>query len=186
MYKRQVLYFLSLYFQDIQGYDALETGVGFLLPTAIVVAGSTLAGQAVTRWGLRRTLVIALAIGSLGALAVALKMSPGGSYAELVPGLVLLSIGDGVVFTTMFIAAATGVADREQGVAAAIASTATGVGAAVGLALLVLVANAGTADLAGEPLHIATADGLRAAVLAVAAGIAAMVGVAMTLPRAKR
>ena len=181
-----VLYFLSLYFQDIQGYDALETGVGFLLPTAIVVAGSTLAGQAVTRWGLRRTLVIALAIGSLGALAVALKMSPGGSYAELVPGLVLLSIGDGVVFTTMFIAAATGVADREQGVAAAIASTATGVGAAVGLALLVLVANAGTADLAGEPLHIATADGLRAAVLAVAAGIAAMVGVAMTLPRAKR
>jgi len=80
----------------------------------------------------------------------------------------------------------TGVADREQGVAAAIASTATGVGAAVGLALLVLVANAGTADLAGEPLHIATADGLRAAVLAVAAGIAAMVGVAMTLPRAKR
>ena len=94
--------------------------------------------------------------------------------------------GDGVVFTTMFIAAATGVADREQGVAAAIASTATGVGAAVGLALLVLVANAGTADLAGEPLHTATADGLRDAVLAVAAGIAAMVGVAMTLPRAKR
>lgn len=92
--------------------------------------------------------------------------------------------GDGVVFTTMFIAAATGVADREQGVASAIASTATGVGAAVGLALLVLVANAGTADLAGEPLRTATADGLRAAVLVVAAGIAAMAAVAMTLPRA--
>ena len=84
----------------------------------------------------------------------------------------------------MFIAAATGVADREQGVASAIASTATGVGAAVGLALLVLVANAGTADLTGEPLRTATADGLRAAVLVVAAGIAAMAAVAMTLPRA--
>jgi MFS family permease len=33
-----VLYFLTLYFQDVRGYDALETGVGFLLPTAVVVA----------------------------------------------------------------------------------------------------------------------------------------------------
>ena len=39
-----VLYFLSIYFQDVRGYDALETGVGFLLPTAFVVAGSALAG----------------------------------------------------------------------------------------------------------------------------------------------
>jgi hypothetical protein len=29
------------------------------------------------------------------------------TYIELIPGLVALSIGDGVVFTTMFIAAAT-------------------------------------------------------------------------------
>jgi hypothetical protein len=52
--------------------------------------------------------------------------SPDGSYVELIPGMVALSIGDGVVFTTMFIAAATGVADREQGIASGIASTAPG------------------------------------------------------------
>ena len=46
-----LLYFLSLYFQDVRGYDALETGVGFLLPTAFVVAGSTLAGRLVTASG---------------------------------------------------------------------------------------------------------------------------------------
>ena len=97
-------------------------------------------------------------------------MSPDGSYAALIPGLVLLSIGDGVVFTTMFIAAGTGVADREQGVASGIASTSTSIGAAVGLALLVLVANSGTDGLAGEALRIATADGLSTAVLVVAAG----------------
>ena len=96
-------------------------------------------------------------------------MSPDGSYAALIPGLVLLSIGDGVVFTTMFIAAGTGVADGEQGVASGIASTSTSIGAAVGLALLVLVANSGTDGLAGEALRIATADGLSTAVLVVAA-----------------
>src|SRR5262249_52795687 len=31
-----VLYFLSIYFQEILGYDALQTGVGFLIPTAVV------------------------------------------------------------------------------------------------------------------------------------------------------
>ena len=77
-------------------------------------------------------------------------MSPDGSYAALVPGLVALSIGDGVVFTTMFIAAGTGVADREQGIASGIASTSTSIGAAVGLAVLVLVANAGTDGLHGR------------------------------------
>ena len=176
-----VLYFLSIYFQDVRGYDALETGIGFVLPTVVVVAGSALAGQLVTRFGLRRTLVSALAVGALGAAAIGLTMSPDGSYAALVPGLVALSVGDGVVFTTMFIAAATGVSDREQGVASGIASTGSGIGAALGLAVLVLVANAGTHGLDDDQLRIATADGISGAVLVVAGGIAITMLVALTL-----
>jgi MFS family permease len=181
-----VLYFLTIYFQVAHGHDALETGVRFLLPTAFVVTGSALAGQVVTRCGVRPTLVAALAIGALGALALGGAMSPDASYSALVPGLILLSIGDGVVFTAMFIAAGTGVADSEHGVASAIASTSTSVGAAVGLALLVLVANAGTDGLAGEPLRVATADGLSDAVLVVAGGIAATALVALNLRPAPR
>jgi len=167
-----VLYFLSIYFQEILGYDALQTGAGFLLPTAVVVAGSATAGQMVTRFGLRRTLIAALAIGAVGAVALGIAISPGGSYIELIPGLVTISIGDGVVFTTMFIAAATGISDRDQGVASGVASTGSGVGAAVGLAILVLIATAGLDDLSGERLRIATADGIRTAFFVVAGGIA--------------
>lgn len=168
-----LLYFLSIYFQDVLGYDALETGVGFLLPTAVVVVGSSLAGRLVTRLGLRRTLVVALAIGAAGALTLGLAMVPGASYGSLVPGLVAVSIGDGVVFTSMFIAAATGVTEHEQGIASGVVSTASGVGAVVGLAVLVLMANSGTGGLAGEAHRAATAAGLRAAVLVIAGGIAA-------------
>src|SRR5262245_47042731 len=150
-----VLYFLTIYFQDVHGYDALQTGVGFLLPTSIVVAASALAGRLASRFGLRRTLAVALGVGALGAAALALGMSPDGSYLALVPGLIGVSVGDGVVFTTMFIAAGTGVPDAEQGVASGIASTSTSIGAAVGLAILVLVANSGTGGLAGEPLRVA-------------------------------
>jgi EmrB/QacA subfamily drug resistance transporter len=176
-----VLYFLTLYFQNVHGYDALKTGLGFLLPTAVVVAGSALAGRVATRCGLRPTLIAALGIGAVGAVALGLAMSPDGSYAALIPGLILVSIGDGVVFTAMFIAAGTGVADGEQGVASGIASTSTSVGAAVGLALLVLVATSGTDGLAGEELRIATADGLSSAVLVIAGAIAVSALVAMNL-----
>lgn len=175
------LYFLSIYFQEVLGYDALETGIGFLIPTAVVVAGSTVAGQAVTRFGLKRTLVTALAIGMLGAVALGLTISPDGSYVTLIPGLVGLSIGDGVVFTTMFIAAATGVRSREQGIASGVASTGSGIGAAVGLAILVLVATSGLYGLTGEALRTATAHGISTALFAIAAGIAVTLLLALTL-----
>lgn len=166
-----VLYFLSIYFQEILGYDPLQTGAGFLIPTAVVVAGSTFAGHLVTRFGLRRTLAAAHIIGALGAVGLGLAISPDGSYVDLIPGLVALSIGDGVVFTGMFIAAATGIPDRQQGIASGIASTGSGAGAAVGLAILVLVATAGLDGLSGEELHVATAEGIRTALFAAAGGI---------------
>ncbi|MEU7729113.1 MFS transporter [Streptomyces sp. NPDC040724] len=175
-----VLYFLSLYFQEVLGYDALQTGAGFVLPTAVVVAGSTVAGRLVTRFGLRRTLAVALAVGALGAVALGLAVSPDGAYIALVPGLVALGAGDGVVFTAMFIAAATGIPDRDQGIASGIASTGSGAGAAVGLAVLVLVSTAGLDGLSGEPLRIAGAQGIRTALFVVAGGIAATFLVAMS------
>jgi predicted MFS family arabinose efflux permease len=153
-----LLYFLSIYFQDVVGYDALETGVAFLLPTAVVVAGSSFAGLAVTRFGIRRTLAVALTLGAIGTVALGLVVSSNGSYAAMIPGLVAVSIGDGVVFTTMFVAAATGVTDRDQGVASGIVSTGSGIGAAVGLAILVLVANSGANPLSGEAPLIATSE----------------------------
>jgi MFS family permease len=176
-----LLYFLSLFFQDVWGYGALATGTGFLLPTAVVVTGSLLAGRAVTRVGLRRALSGALAVGASGAALLGWALTTDGIYAWLVPGLVAVSLADGMVFTTMFIAASTGVTDQEQGVASGMVSTSAGVGAAVGLAVLVLVANAGTSGLTGENLQVATAGGIRAAVFTIAAGIAATLLVTLAL-----
>ncbi|UXN58322.1 MFS transporter [Phyllobacterium zundukense] len=150
----------------------------------MVVAGSTFAGKVVTRLGLRRTLIVALAIGAAGAATLGLAMSPDGSYASLMPGLVAVSIGDGVVFTAMFIAAATGVADREHGVASGVVSTGSGIGAVVGLAILVLLANSGTEGLVGEGLRVATAEGIRTAVFAIAGGIAVTLLLALNLQTA--
>jgi MFS family permease len=176
-----LLYFLSIYFQDVRGYDALETGMAFLLPTGVVVASSALAGQAVTRFGLRRTLVVALTFGAAGALALGLAISPSGSYTSLIPGLMAVSLGDGAVFTAMFIAASTGVSDNDQGVASSMVSTSSGIGATLGLALLVLVANSRAQALLGEGPRLASAEGIRTAVFVVAGGIAVIFLMALRL-----
>jgi hypothetical protein len=87
-------------------------------------------------------MISALALGAVGALAIGVTLKPVMSFTDLVPGLIALSIGDGAMFTAMFIAAATDVTDHQQGVASGMVSTGSGLGAAIGLALLVLIANA--------------------------------------------
>lgn len=166
-----LLYFLSMFFQNVMRYGALQTGFAFLLPTVVVVASSTLASHAVTRFGLRNTMMLALAIGAVGAVALGLTLAPGVPFLALAPGLVAMSIGDGAMFTAIFIAAAMGVPDRQHGVASGVVSTGQGVGAAIGLAVLVLIANAAPAGLVGEDLRIATAQGTARITYAIAAGI---------------
>jgi MFS family permease len=110
-----LLYFVSIYLQNVLGYDALQTGLGFIAPTTIVLAASALAGPVSTRIGLRMTCLVALAIGAVGAVALAYAMTADARYVHLLPGLILVSLGDGAMFTAMFIAAATGVEPHRQG-----------------------------------------------------------------------
>ncbi|WP_433784115.1 MFS transporter [Actinomycetospora sp. CA-101289] len=170
-----LLYFVSIYLQDVLNYDALQTGLGFLAPTVAVVVASALAGPISTRVGLKVVCIGALSVGALGALALWLAMRADSRYVDLLPGLLLISIGDGLMFTAMFIAAAIGVAPSSQGVASAISSTGAGTGAAIGLALLMMVANPGNEFVDPEAVRVATAEGIRSAVLAIACGIAATI-----------
>ncbi len=143
-----------------------------------------LGGRLATRFGARNTLIASYLLGALGTTATALTMAPDGSYVALLPGLIVLSLCQGVIFTTMFSASATGVHPYEQGISSGIVSTGQQVGSAVGLGILVAIANAGTDGLTGEALRSATSDGLRTAVLVATGGIVALVLVALGFERA--
>ncbi|WP_433247088.1 MFS transporter [Streptosporangium sp. CA-135522] len=178
-----LLYFLTVYFQGVHGYTALETGLAYLVPMVAISAGAQLAGRLATRFGIRAIMIASLVVGVAGASILGLTMSPNGSYAILIPGLVVLGLGQGAGYTLMFGAAAIGVDPREQGIASGVASTTQQVGGAVGLAVLVAVANSGTHGLTGQALRAATTDGLRTAVFIAAAGIAVTILVALNFER---
>ncbi|MFF7249091.1 MFS transporter [Embleya sp. NPDC008237] len=166
-------YFLTVYFQEVKGYTALETGLAYLVPMLAITAGSLLGGRAATRFGTRTAMIASLLVGAAGTVVVGLSMSAGASYPSMVPGFVILGLGQGAGYTLMFGAAAVGVAGHEQGIASGMASTAQQIGGAVGLAILVAVANA----------HASTPAGLRTAVLIAGAGVGATALVALRFAR---
>ncbi|MGR6912936.1 MFS transporter [[Actinomadura] parvosata] len=160
-----VPYFLTLYFQDVLGYDALQSGLAFLGPTLGITAGNLLGERLLPRLGLRGTLLLSVLVGVAGTGLLALSLSADGTYLGLLAGAVGFGLGAGLSFTTMFILASTGVAGHEQGAVSGLSSTVLQAGSGVGLAVLVAVADPGAGGAA------ATVEGLRGAFLA-AAGIA--------------
>lgn len=164
-------YFLTVLFQSVQGYSALQTGLAFIVPSVAIFAGTQLGARLANRLPMRRTLVIGFVVGIVGTLALAPAAFLGAPYVAIVPGLVVSGIGQGIVWTAMWIAAASGVAHHEQGIASGMASTTLNVGNAIGIAVLVGFANRGIGGLQGEALREGLATGAQHAFYLAAAGL---------------
>ncbi|MER6361753.1 MFS transporter [Kitasatospora sp. NPDC001527] len=164
-------YFLTVLLRSVHGYSAPQTGLAFLVPSLAIAAGTQLGERLTTRAGLRSTLLGGFALGAVGTAALAAGFDADAGYLALVPGLVVSGVGQGVVWTAMWIAAAAGTAAREQGIAGGAASTTMNLGNAIGLALFTAVADAGTDGPGGEGLARATADGGFLVVLLAAAAV---------------
>jgi EmrB/QacA subfamily drug resistance transporter len=179
-------YFLTVLFQDVHGFSALQTGLAFLVPSVAIAAGTQVGARLTNRLGTRTTLLLGLGVGAIGTAMLAVGFDASSTYLTAVPGLIVMGVGQGTTWTAMWIAAAIGVAPREQGVASGMASTTLNIGNAIGLAILIAIANAGTDGLAGDQLRGEIADGGRMAVLLAAVGILAAAAAALALPRAAR
>jgi len=177
-------YFLTVLLQTVHGFSALDTGLAFVVPALAVAAGTQLGEPMTTRLGTRTTLLSGAVIGVAGMVLIAPGFGVHSGYLVAVPGLVLSSLGQGITWTSMWIAAASGVAAKEQGVASGMASTTLNLGNAIGLAALVVIANHGIEAKHGEALRGALAHGSRLAVLIAAAVM--LVGTLLTLALSRR
>ncbi|KAB2346621.1 MFS transporter [Actinomadura rudentiformis] len=176
-------YFLTILMQSVHGYSALETGLAFLIPSLAIATGTQLGERFASRIGDRNALLIGFAIGVIGTAGLAVGFDSAAGYWRLVPGLVVSGVGQGIVWTAMWITSATGTPAHEQGVANGIASTALNIGNAIGLAVFTAIADLGTDGKTGEALRAATADGEFLVVLLTAAGMLAGLLTALTLRR---
>jgi MFS family permease len=177
---------LTLYMQQVLGYSAMKTGVAYLAVAGTAIVWSAVAGQLVTRVGVKPVLVTGMTMMTAGLLFFT-QVSVGGSYVrDLLPGFLLIGVGIGFSYVPISIAALAGVVPSEAGLASGLINTSQQIGGALGIAALSTIATSHTADSLGNgsALPVALVDGFSWAFLVGA--IVAAVGVVASLTLIRR
>jgi EmrB/QacA subfamily drug resistance transporter len=160
-----MFFFISLYMQQVLGYDALKAGVSYLPLAGGIIVSAGMASGLVTRFGFKPILIVGLVLTAAG-LAWFSQVSPNGSYLGdiLFPSL-LAAVGLGFSFVPMTVAAVSGVEPHEAGLASGLINTSQQVGGALGLAILATIANSVTTNSlqAHHALPVALTDGFQTA-----------------------
>jgi EmrB/QacA subfamily drug resistance transporter len=174
---------LTLYAQQVLGYSALEFGTSFVVIPVAAAAGMIVAQAAIRKVGFRP--VAATGMGLIGAGSLLLtQVSVGGSYfGDLFLGILVFGLGIGPAFATATIAALSGVADSESGIASGLSNSAFQIGIALGVAVVTTVAVSRSADYLaaneGANPSVVLTEGFRSAF--VACGVLAAIGVALAI-----
>jgi EmrB/QacA subfamily drug resistance transporter len=153
----------SLYLQGELGWSALRTGLAFLPFVAAIAIGVHLTSHVIGRAGSRTPLVAGLVLVTLGCAVLGLAHA---TYAQMLPGFLVLGLGIGLSFPAVSITAMSDVAHETAGVASGLMSTAHEVGAALGVAALSAIALHAGLDYGAAALAAAIAAAVLTALAA--------------------
>ena len=157
-----VFLFLTYYMQQTLGFSPVKTGLAFLPMTfTIIVAATTSSTRLLPRIGPRPLIGTAMLVAAIGMLALT-SVGVHTAYAtHVLPGIMIIGAGMGLVFSSAMATATLGVEPADAGVASAMVNTMQQVGGSIGTALLsTLAATTVTSDLAGraaDPALLASA-----------------------------
>jgi EmrB/QacA subfamily drug resistance transporter len=157
-----VFLFLTYYLQQTLGFSPIKTGLAFLPMTfAIVVTATSSSTKLLPRIGPRPLIGGGMLLAAVGMLTLT-GVGVDTAYAtHVLPGLMIIGAGMGLVFSSAMATATFGVEPADAGVASALVNTMQQVGGSIGTALLsTLAATTVTSDLAGrapDPALLASA-----------------------------
>jgi EmrB/QacA subfamily drug resistance transporter len=174
---------LTLYAQQVLGYSALRFGVSSVVLAAGATSGAIGGQAAVLQAGFRPVAATGLTLMAAGSLVLTQISVHGSYFPDIFFGLLLSGLGIGLAFVTATVAALTGVAEHEAGLASGLSNTALQIGTALGAALVTTVAVSRSQDYlaahkAANSLAAQT-EGYRSAFLACA--VLAGIGLALAL-----
>src|SRR5487761_1520379 len=135
-----MFFFNTLYVQRVLGYHPLKAGIAFLPFTAGIMLSAGFASTLAPRIGVRPVAAVGMLLTAIGMLLFA-RMPVHGSYAtDILPGMIVASLGMGAVFMPLTLVATTGLRDEDQGLASGLFNTSQQIGGALGLAILTTLA----------------------------------------------
>ena len=130
-----MFFFMSLFFQSVQGYTPFQAGLRTLPASGVIVIVAPLAGRIAGRIGSKVPMAVGLAMNAL-ALTLMTSIDATTSYSHIWPPLLLAGVGMSLVMTPMT-AAVMGAVPRERaGMASATSNASREIGGVFGIALL--------------------------------------------------
>jgi predicted MFS family arabinose efflux permease len=163
-----LFFFLTLYMQNVLGYSAIQTGLAYLPLTFAVGIAAGISSQLISRVGTRPVIVTGAVIAAGGLFWLSRIPAHGSYLGDLLPGMLVLSLGFGPVFVGVTTAANAGVPADKAGLAAALLNASQQLGGALGLAIFSALATSRTHHLlaAHTPPAQALTAGFQRALLA--------------------
>jgi MFS family permease len=137
-----VFLFLTYYLQLILRYSPVTTGLAFLpMIAALIVTSTAVSAVLLPRFGPRILIPAGLLVAAAGLVILAAQLGVQTSYpSTILPALVVIGLGLGLVFACAINTATYGAAREDAGVASAMVNTNQQVGGSIGTALLNTIA----------------------------------------------
>jgi EmrB/QacA subfamily drug resistance transporter len=133
------IFFLAQYFQTVQGYSPLQSGLRILPWTAMPMIVAPIAGALSDRIGGQRLMAAGLALQSAGLLWIAAVSTPTTPYIDFVGPFVLSGIGMGLFFAPVANVVLSSVRPEHEGKASGATNAIRELGGVFGVAVLAAV-----------------------------------------------
>jgi len=135
-----MFFFLTLFVQNVWGYSPLKSGIAYLPMVAVIMAGSGVSSQLVSRIGARPLIITGSAL-SAGGMFWLSRLTEHSTYAGgLLGPMMLTALGMGLIFVPISLVSLAKVSNNDAGVASSLLNTGQQVGGSIGLAVLGTVA----------------------------------------------
>jgi len=131
-----MFFFVTLYMQNVLSFSRLEAGSAYVPTTIGIALAAGICTRLIPRVGTRRLIVVGALTDAVGIFWLSRIPVHGAYLANLLPGLLIMSLGFGAVFVAVTAAAQAGVPEDKAGLAAALLNASTWIGGALGLAVL--------------------------------------------------
>jgi EmrB/QacA subfamily drug resistance transporter len=133
------IFFLAQFFQTVQGYSPLQSGLRILPWTAMPMFVAPIAGALSDRIGGQRLMAVGLALQSAGLLWIAAVSTPTTPYVDLVGPFVLAGIGMALFFAPVANVVLSSVSPAHEGKASGATNAIRELGGVFGVAVLAAV-----------------------------------------------
>jgi len=128
------LFFVPIYLRQVNDFSALQSGMALLPDSLTGVVAATNTGRLVRRWGDRRVLLLGLAVGAVGLVALGVTIPI--SYAAIVVPLMMIGFSFALVVTAASNMVLTSASADRVGAATGISEASFELGNALGIALI--------------------------------------------------